>query len=152
MPAPFLPVPHHRQHHQADCLVACAAMVLEYLGIHIVYRDLLRLLNIVSDLGAPASNIHQLTMLGVSVDYGTTTLERIADYIAQGNPCITFVDTIHLSYWKQTTHYAVVVVGINSKQVYVHDPYFNIAPQQVSRLEFALAWDEMDNTYAKIKR
>jgi hypothetical protein len=35
-------------------------------------------------------------------------------------------------------------------QVYLDDPYFDASPQSVSQLEFELAWDEMDNTYAII--
>jgi predicted double-glycine peptidase len=58
---------------------------------------------------------------------------------------------IHISYWGETTRHAVVVVGIDSEYVYVHDPCFDIAPQRVTRLEFKLAWDEMDNTYATIE-
>ncbi len=32
MPKPLLPVTHHLQRYPADCLAACAAMVLDYFG------------------------------------------------------------------------------------------------------------------------
>jgi len=44
----------------------------------------------------------------------------------------------------------VVAVGIDERRVYLNDPFFDAAPQSVSRLEFELAWDEMDNVYAVI--
>ncbi len=31
MPVHWLPVPHRKQRHEADCLVSCVAMVLEYM-------------------------------------------------------------------------------------------------------------------------
>ena len=37
-----------------------------------------------------------------------------------------------------------------SHQIYLDDPCFDKSPQHVSPLEFELAWDEMDNTYAII--
>ncbi len=63
-----------------------------------------------------------------------------------------FVNTIELDYWTEATRHAVVVVGIDERQVYLNDPFFEVAPQIVSRLEFELAWDEMDNSYAVITR
>ena len=44
MPANWLPVPHHKHTQDADCLPACVAMVLEYLGQPLAYDDVLRLL------------------------------------------------------------------------------------------------------------
>jgi len=33
-----------------------------------------------------------------------------------------------------------VVVGVDDSWVYLNDPYFNSAPQQVSHSDFLLAW------------
>ena len=44
MPKHLLPVPHHKQREGADCLAACAAMVLSYLGLSVAYERLLKLL------------------------------------------------------------------------------------------------------------
>lgn len=150
MPAPWLPVSHQKQRHRSDCLVACATMVLDYLGQSIRYVRLLRLLGVTPDLGAPASNVRRLSSLNVSVEYGAGTIDDLAEHIARGVPCIAFVHTMHLSYWTEATRHAVVVVGMDEEHVYLNDPFFDIAPQVVSRLEFELAWDEMDNTYAVI--
>jgi len=75
-------------------------------------------------------------------------LDDLAEYIAQDVPCIAFVHTMHLSYWSEAVRHAVVVIGADEQQVCLNDPFFDVAPQIVSRLEFELAWDEMDNVYA----
>ncbi len=150
MPAPWLPIFHQKQHHQSDCLAACAAMVLDYLKRSVPYERLIELLNITPDLGAPASNIKRLAALNVSVTYGAGTMKELAAHVRQGVPCIAFVDTTHLGYWDETARHAVIVIGLDEGQVYLDDPCFDASPQRVSRLEFELAWDEMDNTCAII--
>jgi ABC-type bacteriocin/lantibiotic exporter with double-glycine peptidase domain len=153
MPAPWLPIPHHKQQHRADCLAACVAMVLNYLGLSIRYSRLLKLLDISPDLGAPAPNIHKLSDLGIAVIYRHAgVLRDLEQNIAEGSPCITFVNTLHLSYWTETTRHTVVVAGLDAQQVYLYDPFFDNTPQTVAKLEFMLAWDEMDNTYAVLRR
>jgi ABC-type bacteriocin/lantibiotic exporter with double-glycine peptidase domain len=57
---PPLPVRHYKQTQLADCLAACAAMVLDYLQKSIAYERLLRLLGI-GLIGAPRRNILQLS-------------------------------------------------------------------------------------------
>jgi ABC-type bacteriocin/lantibiotic exporter with double-glycine peptidase domain len=150
MPAPWLPVSHQRQRHSADCLAACAAMVLDYLKRPVGYDRLINLLDVTPDLGAPASNIKRLAELGVSVTYRSGVWDDLAEHVGQGLPCIAFVHTTHLGYWSQAAQHAVVVVGLDEQRVYLDDPFFDTAPQTVSRLEFELAWDEMDNVYAVI--
>ncbi len=150
MPAPWLPIFHQKQRQQSDCLAACAAMVLDYVHRSVPYEQLLELLNITPDLGAPASNIKRLAALNVSVAYGTGTMKELAMHVGQGVPCIAFVHTTHLGYWDENTRHAVIVIGLDEEKVYLDDPYFDASPQRVSRLEFELAWDEMDNTYATL--
>ncbi len=152
MPAPWLLVSHQKQRHRSDCLAACAAMILGYLGRSVRYGKLMRLLGITPDLGAPASNVRRLSALNVCVEYGAGTMDDLVAYLARGVPCIAFVHTVHLGYWPEATRHAVVVVGVDEQQVYLDDPFFDVAPQIVSLLEFQLAWDEMDNTYAVIAR
>ena len=118
MPAPWLPIPNHKQQHRADCLAACVAMVLDYLGLSIRYSRLLRLLDISPDLGAPAPNIHKLSDLGIAVTYRHAgVLNNLVEHIAEGIPCITFVNTLHLSYWAEATRHTVVVAGLDTQQV-----------------------------------
>jgi ABC-type bacteriocin/lantibiotic exporter with double-glycine peptidase domain len=46
MPGNLLNVPLHKMSQTADCLAACAAMVLDYIGHPVNYTDLLRLLEV----------------------------------------------------------------------------------------------------------
>ena len=85
--------------------------------------------------------------LGLSIYYGTGTPEDLNAHIVRGLPCIVFVNTAYLSYWPEATRHNVVVVGLDDENVYLNDPFFETAPQHVSRAEFELAWDEFDNAY-----
>lgn len=150
MPANWLPVPHRKQTEgAADCLAACAAMVLDFLGVSIPYTRLLSLLQ-VQEFGAPAGNLRNLTTLGLQVTYGPFSFNELARSIENGQPCIVAVYTAELSYWSQATDHAVVVVGLDEQTVYVNDPHFEQAPQSIPRDEFALAWLEKDYRCAVI--
>lgn len=147
MPDILLPVPHHTQRQQADCLAACAAMILEHLGQQVDYPRLLTLLD-VQNFGAPSSNIRRLAHLGVSVDFGPGTLADLERHLFQGRPCIVFVRTGELSYWSEDTGHAVVLVGLTQDAVLLNDPAFAQAPQRVAIDEFLLAWLDFDYDYA----
>lgn len=125
-------------------------MVLAFIGRPVSYERLLDLLDVDPDVGAPASHVLKLAALGVGVSYGPGTLEDIAGHVARGRPCIAFVQTVDLSYWDEATQHAVVVVGMDEHHVFVADPWFDSVPQTVSRLEFQLAWDSMEQTYATL--
>lgn len=92
---PPLPVQHREQTQLADCLAACAAMVLNYLQKSVAYERLLQLMGI-GPVGAPRRNILQLSQLGISVVYREASLAIVADYLANGHPVIAFVDTVNL--------------------------------------------------------
>jgi len=132
-----------RQTQPADCLAACAAMILDFLGQPLLYKKLLVLLNI-GPYGTPRRNILRLTTVGLSVDYGEATPDILAAYLESGRPVIAFVDTGELPYWSESTNHAVVVVGLDDETVLVHDPAFD-SPQAVPREDFELAWLECDN-------
>ena len=150
MPANWLPISHRKQLHPSDCLSACAAMIVDHLGRPTPYARLMELLKITPDLGAPASNILRLSALNISVDYRSGQIEDLIKLFTQSIPCIVFLNTLHLSYWSEATSHAAIVVGIDEQHVYLNDPFFDTAPQRASILEFELAWDDMDNTYAVI--
>jgi len=141
-------VPLRRQTQPADCLAACAAMILDFLGQSLSYKKLLALLNI-GPYGTPRRNILQLTTAGLRVDYGEATPDILAAYLESGRPVIAFVDTGELPYWAESTNHAVVVVGLDDETVLVHDPAFD-SPQTVPREDFELAWLECDNVCALI--
>jgi len=149
MPKRLLTVFHQKQSQRADCLAACAAMVLDYIGRPCSYRRLLSLLNI-GPIGAPSSNILRLRRLDVSVTHDAGSLEELESQIIQGRPCIVFLDTSELPYWSEATFHAVVVVGMDDEYVYVNDPAFDKAPQIATWGDFDLAWIEQGYNYAVV--
>ena len=132
-----------RQTQPADCLAACVAMVLDFLGQSLPYAELLDLLNI-GPYGAPRRNILRLTAVGLKVNYGEATPDILAAHLEGGHPVIAFVDTGELPYWSESTNHAVVVTGLDDKAALVHDPAFD-SPQFIPREDFELAWLECDN-------
>jgi ABC-type bacteriocin/lantibiotic exporter with double-glycine peptidase domain len=146
----LLPISHHQQDQQADCLAACAAMVLSYLQVSATYKTLIKRLRI-GYAGAPFRNLRYLESLGVSVDIRQGRLDMLRLHLKKGIPPIVFVATQELSYWNEGTNHAVVVVGIDEKSIYLNDPHFADAPQSVSIAEFDLAWFEMEEYYALIE-
>jgi ABC-type bacteriocin/lantibiotic exporter with double-glycine peptidase domain len=146
VPNILLPIPHERQRQDADCLAACAAMVLTYLGQPVKYDQLLKLLK-VKPFGTPGHNLKNLAILGVQVTYREGSLEEIKSHLLGGRPCIALVRTADLSYWSYSTDHAVVVVGFDEDTIYLNDPAFENHPQSVSLIEFELAWLEFDYRY-----
>ena len=145
---PILSVPHLYQPATGECLPACAAMVLSYLGVSVNYRRLLPILRTQSGYGTPFSNIRQLTQLKVAVHYGRGTLKDLQHFLRRGQPVLTPVQTSELPHWTENTAHAVVVVGMDEKTVYINDPAFANAPIQVPHGDFDLAWLEQDEYYA----
>ena len=139
----LLPVSHYRQKQQADCLAACAAMVLDYLHVPITYSQLVRLLG-VDAIGAPFRNLKYLESLDLFLSIVEGDMSTLQRHLEQGLPVIVAVDTAELSYWDEATNHAVVVVGMDEQQVYLNDPDTAHAPQVVSLAEFELAWLQMD--------
>ncbi|MCL4860656.1 MAG: C39 family peptidase [Caldilineaceae bacterium] len=147
----LLHVSHWKQRRQADCLVACTAMILAYLQIPVNYEHLMRLLRTMP-VGTFFRNLRHLESalgLSVSVGYGNTQILR--SYLDTGLPVIASVNTQLLTYWNyQETIHAVVVTGIEQDRVYLHDPAFDDAPQELALIEFEAAWFEQKELYAVI--
>lgn len=150
MPGNLLNVPVRKMSQTADCLAACAAMVLDYIGHPASYADLLRLLE-VGPLGTPAGRIVRLEQWGLAVEYGEGNLEILRSFVDSDKPIIALVRTRELPYWRGfDTYHSVVVVGYDEAQIYVNDPHFDDAPQSVAIGDFLLAWLEMSNRYAAL--
>ena len=148
MPGNLLNVPLRKMSQTADCLAACAAMVLDYIGHPVNYTDLLRLLK-VGSLGTPAGHIVRLGQWSLAVEYGEGSLETLRSFVDSDHPVIALVRTRELPYWQGfDTYHSVVVVGYDEAQIYVNDPHFDDAPQSVAIDDFLLAWLEMSNRYA----
>jgi len=147
MPSVFLKLDHVQQDNDGECLAACAAMGLHFLGAPIAYKRLVKLLEIKTNFGTPASKIRNLDRLGIHVTYQQGNLEALRSHLHAGHPCIVFVKTGELPYWKQNIDHAIAVVGIDDEQIYLHDPELPIAPISVALGDFDLAWLEHDEMY-----
>ncbi|MFN8495649.1 MAG: cysteine peptidase family C39 domain-containing protein [Caldilineaceae bacterium] len=143
----------HRRQHQADCLAACAAMVVDYLGVSIDEPRLRRLLGTTAD-GTPFPNITRLQTIGLSVTYGKNgDVARFDHYLDLGLPIIIGAKTLTWPHWAgEVTRHAVVVVGIDHDHglIYIDDPFFADAPLALELLRFETGWEELDRQYAVI--
>ena len=111
MPGHLLQVPLRRMQEEADCLAACAAMVLDYIGHPVAYVEILRLLD-VGTYGTPAGRIARLATRDVNVEYGEGTLARLEALVDGDQPIIALLRTVELPYWQGVdTFHSVVVVG-----------------------------------------
>jgi ABC-type bacteriocin/lantibiotic exporter with double-glycine peptidase domain len=159
-----LPVSNFRQQQQADCLAACAAMVLTYLHIPVQYNRLLDTLK-TAKIGTPFYNLALLASRGLYIHIGEGDLNILRNHLETGLPPIVAVYTRDLPHWKARTDlpreekqvdHAIVVVGIDKPTddiettIYVNDPDLSDAPQSVPERAFMLAWAEHDYLYALI--
>jgi len=149
VPNILLPVPWHSQIQEADCLAACAAMVLDFIGRPTNYDKILHLLK-TTPYGTVASHLHNLSTLGVKISYREGDLSDLYRWLDQQLPVIVLVQTGELAYWSADTMHAVVVVGYDDHHFYLNDPHFPNSPIRVHQGEFDLAWFEMGNRCAVI--
>ncbi len=144
---------HKRQRHETDCLVACAEMLLNYLGITIPELRLRKLLRAGINF-TPFSNLRYLQQLALSVTLGKQAESVLFEnYLLSGLPIIVAVQTVGWNHWGDIiTEHAVVVVGIDrpNDKIYIHDPYFADAPIEMSLLALEIGWQEKDRQYAVI--
>ena len=146
----WLPVPHREQVQDADCLPACVAMILEYLGRPLAYDDLLHLLD-TTPYGTITRNVLRLTRTGFSVIYREGTLAELRALLDHGQPVIALIKTGELPYWSYNTLHAIVLVGYDETHVYANDPHFALSPQVIPIGDFELAWLEMGNRYITLE-
>lgn len=149
---------HRQQPVEADCLVACVAMVLDYLAVPVNYPRLRRLLG-TSEAGTPFHHVDRLRVQGFFVERGQGDTETLWSHLTTGLPVIVALRTDDLIYWikridirdeEKATDHAVVVVGLDEQTVYVNDPDFEQAPKMIELDEFLLAWLERDYEYVVI--
>jgi ABC-type bacteriocin/lantibiotic exporter with double-glycine peptidase domain len=150
---------HVRQQQPADCLVACAAMVLAYLHISVSYTRVRQLLGTAAE-GTPFYRLDRLHTRSVRITRGEGTFTLLMTYLASDLPVIVDVHTSELPYWQmrtdipeieKSTAHAVVVVGIENQTVYVYDPDVELAPQAVNIGDFELAWLIRDYRFVVIQ-
>ncbi len=150
-PSPqFLAVPHAQQRNSGDCLAACAVMACNYLKIPVRYDRLVKLLEIRSGIGTAFSNIEKLERLSIRVLHNTGgQLAQLYALLEQGWPTIASVQTGELPHWfGHNTLHAVLVVGMDSEQIYLNDRALPEGPISVPIGDFDLAWLAQDERYA----
>ena len=151
MPSAWMPVPQYKQSRDGRCLPACVRMVLAYLGQEYSEDELARLLQARS-FGTSADHIRFINQLGYTVTFEQGTEFDLQRHLTRSLPCIIFLKTEALPYWKIEDSHAVVLVGMAPETVYVNDPAFDQSPQPVPLQNFLLAWSEFDYEYAVIER
>lgn len=139
---------HQQQRRESDCLVACAKIVLDYLGIQIDYERVAKLLRAGPSF-TPFGNLRYLESLGLSVTFDAQgNISSFESNIELGLPVIVGVTTLAWDHWQgEVTNHAVVVVGIDraSGLIYLNDPFFPNAPLEMSLLRFEIGWQEKDH-------
>jgi ABC-type bacteriocin/lantibiotic exporter with double-glycine peptidase domain len=118
-------------------------MVLAYWGQQKSEAELATLLG-TTPLGTPAGRLVRLQQFGFQVSYAPLTFSLLQAEIDQNRPVILLVRTIFLDYWDVDTAHAVLLVGYNEQQVWLHDPAFAEAPQIASHDGLLAAWGEFD--------
>lgn len=143
MPNVLLPVLHHKQVGEFNCLPACACMVLRYFGQRADEFALAKRLG-TTERGTPGSRLLRLHSAQMEVNFAPLTLPLIYVQLHLGSPVIVLVQTIFLDYWQEDFAHAVVVVGYEDGYIWLNDPAFDIAPQRASIDGFLAAWGEFD--------
>lgn len=120
-------------------------MVLNHLGLQIPYSRLARLLRAGASF-TPFTNLRHLASLRLSILMGEEgDVSLFAPYLELGLPVIVRVKTLGWQHWgNEITEHAVVVIGIDQDRgvIYIHDPFFNQAPIEMSLVEFEAGWIE----------
>lgn len=147
----LLDVLHSPQRANSDCLPICATMVLSYWGRNTSYNRLIKILGTRS-FGTPSDNIQRLSQLGLNVTLTKLLPTEIYDCLREGSPVIAFVSTADLPYWHVDTDHAVVVIGMDEDVVYINDPYFSLAPQEVPHPLFELSQLKFNYKCAVVKK
>jgi ABC-type bacteriocin/lantibiotic exporter with double-glycine peptidase domain len=143
---------HRRQRRESDCLVACAEMALNHLGVQISYQHLAKILRARSSF-TPFSNLQFLEALGLSVTISQGEVASFEPYLESGLPVLVSVQTVGWKHWgDEVTEHAIVVVGVDERNdvIYIHDPFFATAPIELPLLTFEIGWEEKGWQYAVI--
>jgi hypothetical protein len=127
-------------------------MVLAYNGLEADQHALARQLDVIEEIGAPASRVLRLNSPSFAVTYREGDDADLRTALARGTPPILSVTTGELPYWDEDTAHAIVLVGMNDETALVNDPAFEEAPVSVRIGDLLLAWDEAHNAVALIER
>ncbi|MGB0387607.1 MAG: C39 family peptidase [Ardenticatenaceae bacterium] len=127
-------------------------MVLTYSGIKRDQVKLAKQMKTIPGVGTPGFQIRLLASRRLQVIYRRGELADLRSALSEGVPPIAMLDTGELPYWELATIHAVVLLAIDEKTVLLNDPDKEQAPIRVSLGDFELAWYEMGNLYALLKK
>jgi hypothetical protein len=126
-------------------------MLAAYCSQPVTQEDVARWLN-TTGIGTPASNIRRLEQHGFGIFFGTGSWEDVSSSVDRGVPCILFVRTGDLGYWRFDTPHAVILTGTDSSTLArVSDPAVGDGSTPVPVDELLLAWSHFDYAYATIQ-
>jgi ABC-type bacteriocin/lantibiotic exporter with double-glycine peptidase domain len=139
----YLPVSHFQQSADGYCLPVCVRMVLAYLGINRSESEISYILGTKS-WGTPSFAIERLTSLKIKVIYQEWSTAELVATLEIGRPVIAFIRTGFLDHYEEDFAHAIVIIGGQDQQVWIHDPAKSKGPVAVSWNGLLAAWSEFD--------
>ena len=133
-------VPHFQQELDYSCLAACVRMALAFYGNLQSEKELRVLLKTRAGGTSPANVLLRLPQLGFNAEILEASASYLQNQIQVGCPCIVYVGTPLLPYWKDEAIHSIVVSAINSQTVWAHDPILTSGPTEIERADFMRAW------------
>jgi len=127
-------------------------MVLAYWGIERGQSNLARQLQMIEKAGTPGARLRLLASAKLEVTYRSGSLADLHAALSQRVPPIMLVHTGELPYWDLATAHAVVLLGIEGDRAVLNDPDVLQAAIRVPLDDLLLAWDEMANLYALLRK
>ena len=150
MPNSWLKVPHFQQEFDYSCVAACVRMVLAHHGDLRAEAELRSLLD-TQPTGTRAGNIMRISGPTFEVYLRASNMAELQKVLAENQPPIVLMQTGTLEYWNADIFHAAVLVGFDTVNVALNDPYFATAPQTTSLQSFEKAWSQTGQFSAFIR-
>ena len=147
---------HYPQESEYGCIPASIRMVFSAFEVALGERyselDLIHLLG-TSQRGSLWENLTRISQLGFQVEVVSSNLSELFAYLqAKKKPVIVVVYAQYIPYLNSDSLHAVVVVGLDSQNIYFNDPLRKECPMILSNDEFQRAWSVWGNLLIKIER
>ena len=94
-----LSLPYHRQKAEGYCLAACAQMVLHYWGFLTEQNQLAEQMDVIPDIGVPASRITRLASREITPIYDIGEWELLIAWLDRRVPVIAMVQAGEFAHW-----------------------------------------------------
>lgn len=151
---PRLKYPEHRQQlGWGYCLPACVQMALAQLGIAIDQSDIAAILGTRPGIGTPFSHLRKLPQVATEItEWGSlAAIERALQTETAIIAALT--TTPGLPGWSDLrTQHAILIVDATPEHIVYHDPALEQGGTASPRNEFLLAWSEMAEKAAFLRR